>query len=138
MQQVSVNMPDDLLAWVTAAAERDVRPLALQIRYYVAEAMRAELLPGTAVTTRVASPEPEPGANASSRPPIPTDYEAQKAELAELEAKRGRLVDLQRRRHAFGGLSPTDEQELGFVQSRIGLLRSHIKVFERAKGIGHD
>jgi hypothetical protein len=74
-----------------------------------------------------------PGAAASSAPPIPITLPEQRAELADLEREQAQIRD--RLRSLVGRGDPHDERRVVFVESRIGLLKSHIRVAERGLGL---
>lgn len=91
-----------------------------------------------ALEARVAALEgknrrPEPGSQVSIAPPIPTDLASQRTELAELEREQAQIRH--RLRSLVGRGDPHDERRVSFVESRMGLLRSHIKVAELGLGI---
>jgi hypothetical protein len=123
--QISVHLPQDLQTFVERTAERESRSVSGQIKHWVVEAAR-----------RAGAP-PSAGDNPGGYPllPIvnPKNIDQVRAELSELEAERDKLQAQQDKLgFRFG---PESDQRLSFLHSRIGAIKSHVVVVERAMGV---
>ena len=62
MHQLSINLPPELFEFVQKAAERETRPVSMQIRHYIAEAVRRAGNPASSL-----EPWPRPSARLRAR-----------------------------------------------------------------------
>jgi len=124
-EMIGADAPDDLLAFVQRSAERETRPVSLQIRHYIVEAARRAGNP-------TASLEPWPPE--LMRVTGENLVEA-KAQVAELTAEYQWLRALERR-SPMGSL-PDADARLRYCRDRIDALSRQIEPLERVQGTRH-
>jgi hypothetical protein len=122
MQQISVALPDDVLAYVQRTADRECRTVGAQVRFLITEAAR-----------RAGNPT----ANLEVWPPElmtvgPHNLAEAKAQVAEMKADYDRLRALERK--SPQGLMPHDDERLRFCRDRIDALGRQIRPIELMKG----
>ncbi len=120
MPAVTVHLTDHLLEFVQKAAERETRPVSLQIRHYVAEAARRAGGNGTAAL----APWP---------PPLPVVTPANigeiKSQLAGWAEERDSLARREGKVGA-GSLRPDEQNRLAWLRDTVKSLQSHVAIFE--------
>jgi hypothetical protein len=122
MHPVTVQLPNDLLTFVQRTAERETRPVSLQIRHFIAEAARR------------AGNQPDAMTSISGLPPLPIGEEAQRAELAELEPELERYEAMAKREG--WKLLPQHEAKLRQLRDRVTSLKQQLAPYERSNGHG--
>jgi hypothetical protein len=120
MHQLTINLPQDLYAFVEKIAERETRPVSLQIRHFVAEAARR------AGSGNGAALEPWPAPLPVVTPENIGEVEARLAgwveerdSLAKRECKTG-----------MGSLMPHEQNRLAWLRDTVKSLQSHVAIFE--------
>jgi hypothetical protein len=107
LQQLTINLPSDVMSFVQAAADREVRPVALQIRYFLTEAMRAENAAQAAGAVPRKAHAPGPAVTWTG--PGPAAVAARAARHAELIARLGKLEAIKPVNRAAAQDSEIDE-----------------------------
>jgi hypothetical protein len=124
--RLTVPLPMAMLKFVEAAAERECRSVAGQVRFYVQQAMVRAGVPTVELT---AWPPTLPNVSAATLPEA-------RARLAEREAEIGRLEAADKANRHRGGLTLADEERLRFVRNEVAILAEQIRVAAKLQRAG--
>jgi transposase-like protein len=117
MSQITISLPDDLVRFVEQAAERECRPVANQVRYWIAQAARE------------AGPLPPPPPQSR----VPTSVARTPEAIAEAKALLGKLEAEQRRLRSMRDMDREARHELRELEllTDVAVLQNAIVMAER-------
>jgi hypothetical protein len=121
MPEISVSLPDDVLAFVRRTADRECRSVGAQMRYFAAEAMR-RAGQNPAATALEEWPPPLPEVTGENLPEIQNL-------LAEWQGELDRLEAADRGRHPNGlprRLTIDQQNRRGWLRTAIGMVSAHV------------